>query len=707
MVFSRDKKPIEFAIALLIITLYQLATVSAQAEVGFAARDYEATNVDIPHADGLTAARQGGSDSDGDGVADYADNCTFVANANQRDTDQDGYGNICDTDLNNDGQTNAVDLGLLRVAFFGTPVLPNWNPHADFNGDNVTNTIDLGLMRASFFGPPGPSGMSCAGTVPCPQQRFVMNWPVPGNDADDWVINNYVDLDNGGGILDYQGGSKSYDGHRGIDIDSPTFREMDNNFPVLASAQGVVLALDESNFDRNTSCAGNWNFVTVGHPNGYKTIYGHLKQNSVVVNVGDIVQPGDQLGVLGSSGCSTAPHLHLETHDENGNVIEPFQQGLWINPPVYNTPIGFMDATLYNQSITNVNMIKDPAPNVTLVEPGTTFGIGLSMAGGAAGDNVNMQIRNNSGGLVAQNTINWPGVLRHSYWWWNYNFSTSALGPHTLQIRVNGALVRTYAFNVEEFVGGFYQVRHGVPAANYQALFNQLVANGFRPVWVDGYRSGGQSFINAIFDKSQVPSWAAAHGQSAANFQAFFNAQTQAGRRLVHVDSYRQGNDIVYASIFVEQLIGPQWIAYNGLTAAQHQAQFNNLVGQGFRASIISVVEDAGGVARYTALYDTANVGGWVALANMTSAQYNAEFANQANAGRALAYLNGYTINGATRFTAIWNSNVPASWVGVHDRTAAQFQSDFNFWTGQGLITRIVTGYDNGGTANFGGLWTN
>lgn len=90
----------------------------------------------------------------------------------------------------------------------------------------------------------------------------------------------------------------------------------------------------------------------------------------------------------------------------------------------------------------------------------------------------------------------------------------------------------------------------------------------------------------------------------------------------------------------------------------------------------------------------------------MTSAQYNVEFANQASAGRALAYLNGYTIGGTPRFTAIWNSLVPGAWVGVHDRTSAQFQSDFDNWSSQGLRTRLVTGYDSGGTPNFGGLWT-
>ena len=40
-------------------------------------------------------------DTDGDGILDDTDNCLDVANADQRDTDGDGFGNRCDTDLNN------------------------------------------------------------------------------------------------------------------------------------------------------------------------------------------------------------------------------------------------------------------------------------------------------------------------------------------------------------------------------------------------------------------------------------------------------------------------------------------------------------------------------------------------------------------------------------------------------------------------------
>jgi hypothetical protein len=94
------------------------------------------------------------TDSDGDGVVDGDDNCTLVPNADQRDTNGDGFGNICDADLNNDGIVNAVDLGLFKSVFFTT------DADADFNGDGVVNAIDLGVLKGGFFGPPGPSGVA-------------------------------------------------------------------------------------------------------------------------------------------------------------------------------------------------------------------------------------------------------------------------------------------------------------------------------------------------------------------------------------------------------------------------------------------------------------------------------------------------------------------------------------------------------------------
>lgn len=110
------------------------------------------------------------ADSDTDGVFNVLDNCRGMANAGAAfcDTDQDGYGNRCDCDLNNDGVCNLTDFNLFKAGFPGAGANIR-----DFNCDGVTDLTDFNIFK-SEFGFPGPSaagtmqsGLSCAGTVPC------------------------------------------------------------------------------------------------------------------------------------------------------------------------------------------------------------------------------------------------------------------------------------------------------------------------------------------------------------------------------------------------------------------------------------------------------------------------------------------------------------------------------------------------------------
>ncbi len=102
------------------------------------------------------------ADTDGDGIADPVDNCTEVPNGNlipdagghsQLDADGDGYGNICDGDLNNSGRVTVVDYTILRNALNST------DPVADLNGSGRVTVVDYTLLRNRLNLPPGPSGL--------------------------------------------------------------------------------------------------------------------------------------------------------------------------------------------------------------------------------------------------------------------------------------------------------------------------------------------------------------------------------------------------------------------------------------------------------------------------------------------------------------------------------------------------------------------
>ena len=83
--------------------------------------------------------------------------------------------------------------------------------------------------------------------------------------------------------------------------------------PVTAAADGVVVAV------ANTR-VGYGNYVIVAHGGGIMTLYGHLLETDV--NVGDHVARGHRLGLEGTSGLSTGPHLHFELR-VNDQVTDP------------------------------------------------------------------------------------------------------------------------------------------------------------------------------------------------------------------------------------------------------------------------------------------------------------------------------------------------------------------------------------------------
>ena len=91
-------------------------------------------------------------DADGDGIPDSGDNCTLVANPLQEDTDADGYGNICDADLDNDLAVGTSDYSIFRDVW-GTEY-----PDADFDSSGgIVDLTDYRIFINLFGAPPGPS----------------------------------------------------------------------------------------------------------------------------------------------------------------------------------------------------------------------------------------------------------------------------------------------------------------------------------------------------------------------------------------------------------------------------------------------------------------------------------------------------------------------------------------------------------------------
>ena len=97
-----------------------------------------------------------------------------------------------------------------------------------------------------------------------------------------------------------------YEFHGGMDIDG------ERGDPVMAPANGVVIKAEWQ--------GGYGNMIEVDHGNGLTTRYGHLAK--IEIQAGDVVQRGQLIGFVGSTGRSTGPHLHYELR-LNDKTINP------------------------------------------------------------------------------------------------------------------------------------------------------------------------------------------------------------------------------------------------------------------------------------------------------------------------------------------------------------------------------------------------
>jgi CubicO group peptidase (beta-lactamase class C family) len=248
-----------------------------------------------------------------------------------------------------------------------------------------------------------------------------------------------------------------------------------------------------------------------------------------------------------------------------------------------------------------------------------------------------------------------------------------------------------------------WQARHGLTSAQYQSEFNNLVSQGYRLTYVSGYGVNNQERFAAIWEKKLGPAWVTHHGMTSAQYQAAFNQYVSQGYRLTLVNGYTVNDQDRYVAIW-EKKTGPAWVAHHGMTSAQYQQAFNNYTSQGYRLSHVSgyAVNDQ---ARYAAFWEKESGPAWVARHGMTSAQYQNEFDNYTGLGYRLTHVSAYDVNGTDYYAAIWEKTTGPAWVARHRLTSGQYQAEFTDRAIQGYRLKEVNGYAIGLSARYAAIW--
>lgn len=271
-------------------------------------------------------------------------------------------------------------------------------------------------------------------------------WPViksasaPYNNV--WSISNHVDHNPNypNALQDWNCGSRTYDtsagyNHKGIDIFTWPFSlyQMDNNQAVaVAAADGVIILKSNGNFDRN--CAfnnSNWNAVYIQHADGSQSWYGHLKNGSLTTKiVGDFIAAGEYVGIVGSSGNSTGPHLHFEVYNSLGALVDTYNgpcnawstptDTWWQNQKPYLDPK--INAVLSHSAVPQFNTCPTTeVPNISNnFSTGSNVVLAIYLADQLANSSVNLLLKRPDNSIQANWNFSLVNQFSASWWYWTF-----------------------------------------------------------------------------------------------------------------------------------------------------------------------------------------------------------------------------------------------------------------------------------------------
>jgi murein DD-endopeptidase MepM/ murein hydrolase activator NlpD len=352
--------------------------------------------------------------------------------------------------------------------------------------------------------------------------NLMLTWPMRQADGfgqfSYYATNNFVDLDTTSGILDYNCGSRTYNGHKGTDYNIwPFWWDMmaDNQVEIIAAAPGIIVYKTDNNYDQSCTSGGSWNAIFVRHADGSAAFYGHMKTGSLTTKgLGDTVERGEYLGRVGSSGNSSNPHLHFEIRDSMTNVVDPYDgtcndtndESLWLDQKPYREP-SLNTMTTHSAA----PLIGNFCPGVDQSNASNTFNVGdvvyflVTLHDQEIGDTLRWEITYPNGDTLYSHVFLSPGTYNQSWWYWGgYTMPSNSFAEgvwHWTGHYNDSTIVHPFIMGCPDALVVDEEI---IPTDTYVIADSMISTNG--PVNVlaapDGaiFKAGNNIQLNALFE---------------------------------------------------------------------------------------------------------------------------------------------------------------------------------------------------------------
>lgn len=188
------------------------------------------------------------------------------------------------------------------------------------------------LLRALLLA--GLATLPAAARSPRPVPILRLELPIACRLGETCAVQSYMNDGSNAAPRDYLCRWRTYPGHNGTDFRIQSLALMRTGVPVLASAPGRVLRVrdgvpDVSVRERGSAAVKDeecGNGLVIAHGGGWETQYCHLRQGSLRERPGAHVHAGQAIGLVGLSGDTEFPHVHI-TVRKDGRVVDPFAYG--------------------------------------------------------------------------------------------------------------------------------------------------------------------------------------------------------------------------------------------------------------------------------------------------------------------------------------------------------------------------------------------
>lgn len=238
--------------------------------------------------------------------------------------------------------------------------------------------------------------------------------------TDCWLM-NYPDVAADASAVDPACGNRTYDGHKGTDIALRDHAAMHRGMNVLAAAGGTVLRVRDGVIDRvvrtdmdrqrvrEQECG---NGVLLDHGNGWETQYCHLRKGSIAVRSGQRVERGQKLGLVGVSGLTVFPHIHIAIRRE-GQVMAPLTarkrsdrcgkpvRSLWRDPAMARyRAVALYAAGMADAPVSSIAVKQNAAGAKTLTRNAPALVLWAAAFGVDVGDRLSLEITGPDGSVI-------------------------------------------------------------------------------------------------------------------------------------------------------------------------------------------------------------------------------------------------------------------------------------------------------------------